>query len=434
MLLQRRSSLRRRRNAETRPLLAPLFLRLTAVCVLILLSPECLRVESAIDADGVCSLLVFVPYTISFYENETLLAYDNDGVHTNFGFSYTAAALIAIDHFNTRNTTIVPELEGLTDGCNVTLQAERESFIDTGSLARVASQRLFATEFRNVCAFVGPFNDYPAQDLATLAQAAATPIVVGRSYNPRVVSNFFSRYASSVYPEMVTSSESVAGFLRNKGRTNYISFLYSISETNYQRREHLAIAFDSHNMTFFSSPYLNQFSGFLTLDMKRSAFDALERLKQRGFRTIVVGLSDPYEILEIANAAEQLGMNQGDYMWVWYDVFDFEYAFSPSIRSLISGSVWIIPVSSVEMFPDDSPFASAWKSQGVEEINRLNAMNPIFTEAPGYRNASSDFFVETAPEYGSGESTHPWVSADSDGQILTRSSLMIQQHSCMTRF
>ena len=209
-------------------------------------------VYGTVESDGVCPLLVFLPYTTSFYnESGALQAVPYEGVDTIGGFSFMAAALLAIDHFNSRNTSVVPELTGLTSGCNVTLHIDQESFMDTGVLARVTSQRLYQAQRKEKpCVIVGPFNDFPALDLATMAQASATPNVVCRAYNGRVTSNFFNRYSSSVWPDTYASASSIVGFLRSKGRTNYTSFLYSLSDTNFQRHENLAVQLGLLGMEF----------------------------------------------------------------------------------------------------------------------------------------------------------------------------------------
>ena len=147
----------------------------------------------------------------------------------NIGFSHMAAALLAQEHFNRRDTSIVPELSSFND-CNVTLKFD--SFIDSGSFTRLASQRLYAynnnnnssSNNKNPCAIVGPFNDYPAKELAVMAQAASIPHVIYRSFHLSMVVDFFSRYSTNVFPDIVASSQAIISFLRKKDRTNFIGF------------------------------------------------------------------------------------------------------------------------------------------------------------------------------------------------------------------
>lgn len=315
-----------------------------------------------------------------------------------------AAALMAAEHFNTRNAAVVPELANL-DGCNITLNLDSNaSFFDTGSLTKLASQRFFRRG-QVPCAIAGPFSDLPATELSVMAQAAEAPMVAHRAYNYRTTSNFFSGFTSQVYPHAMSSTRNLVRFLLDKGRTNYIALLYALSDVNYQRREMLSYELDDGKIEWMSSAYyLNPLGGNFTTET-RTPLSALKHIQKSGYRTIVVAMDSAWgELQAIADAAEALGMNEGNYFWVWYDVFEptlLSFG-NTNITKMVSGSVWMLPLPLSILNPDD-PFTLAWGSQGKEEVDRLNANNPIFPGNPGYRFATDGFFQSVGQEYGSGE-------------------------------
>jgi hypothetical protein len=112
------------------------------------------------------------------------------------------------------------------------------------------------------------------------------------------------------------------------------------------------------------------------------------------------------ELQPLADAAEELGMNQGDYFWVWFDNFELtdELMKNSNVTKLVAGSAWLVPLSGAILAPKTDPFAMAWYSQGKEAVDRLNAANPIIPGEVGYIFANDDWFQKSKIEIGSGMS------------------------------
>jgi hypothetical protein len=116
--------------------------------------------------------------------------------NTNEGVSHhMAGALLAMEHFNSRNTAVVPELADYlispssaddddSDGdeywCNVRFDMNSSTFFDTGSVTHLAATSLVVQKeptqaqgplSASVCAIVGPYHDLPARDLSILVLA-----------------------------------------------------------------------------------------------------------------------------------------------------------------------------------------------------------------------------------------------------------------------
>lgn len=350
-----------------------------------------------------CSLLAFAPFTIDFGDGHVFDYSSGINNESNYGTSQTASALLAVDHFNSRDSSVVPELTELLQDCDVTLRLGNESIIDTGALVGRASQRFYENPLDRPCAMVGPFNDYPSIEMSMMATAIQVPIVTSRGFNLRLVSNFISPFTTTIYPDIHASAKATISYLQSIGRTDFYCFLYGIDETNLQRSETLALLFDEAQpkvISHFPSPF-GHAVGFEGLE-SRSIHTALKAIKQKGYRTILVAPTAGWDFEEMAAAAEEVGMNDGSYVWCFLDEIPVADFTNKNVTKLLDGSASIVPITGSELEQESDPFQRAWRSQGSPEVDRLNLLNPINQDDPGYRFANgSDYFQRVPPEYGS---------------------------------
>lgn len=434
-----------------------------------------------------------------------------------------SAALLAMDHFNNRNSSIVPELANYTN-CNVRFDVNASRVLDTGSITHLASESFWQQDIVP-CAIAGPFNDIPAIDLSVMALSAKVPLVAHRTHSIRVTSDVLSPFSSQTFPGTLSSAHKLVEFLLHKGRRDYIGVMYSLSETGIQRQESLAVELDHSRVVWMSAGYSlgasnQQGEEYDELDCENdnhddehdhgraddkcenehrrrrqvvvsnltfdevddggsgnvtdeghdmdhdthynegenhnatdnnhedeshhadeeheesgndhghdhghdhgseggdhgehdddihfnehSPFGALRKIKESGYRTVVVSMEFPEEALPlIADAAQALGMNQGDYLWVWDGMFEPSLAHSKNsnITKLLAGSALLMPYSNAFLDPENDPFAKAYHSQGKDAVDRLNADNPIAPGEPGYIFAEDDWFQSAMLEWGAG--------------------------------
>jgi hypothetical protein len=344
-----------------------------------------------------------------------------------------------LQHFNNRDTVIVPELgqdvfaysdsgSGSINSCQVMLDPVRSSIRDTGSVGHLAAQSFFpksinsnnssATQLTDngiiiPCAMAGPFHDMPAADLGTLGLTLDIPVTVHRAYNPRVVTPLFSPYTSQIFPDLLTYSGVAADVLLRQGRSDYIAVVYSLTDTGVLRAEGLTLSLDDRHMrnqafSYFIPGYLANTTGY----ENDSIFQTLRKVKESGFRTILVGMENPAQEMELlADAAAALDMSNGDYFWSWFGSIDpaLLQTQSENVTKLLAGSAWLAPLESNlfknENNPDNitaDPFMKAWKAQDAAAVDRLNQANPLEEGQPGYFFAEADYFQTHEPEYGAG--------------------------------
>ena len=312
-----------------------------------------------------------------------------------------AAALLAMRHFNQRNFEVVPELGTLPEGCNFQFDLNRSLFFDTGSNSHMASQsflRELTTGSNIPCAIAGPYNDFPALELATLAQAATIPQVVHRARTDRIVSNRFSPFTTMTYPNTAATVDTIVDFLfKFIKRTNYFSYLYAFDDEGIQTEEALGLTFERLGITnWISESYLKE---------QRTIMSRMERIKLQGYRTVLLAPDDMLsEIPLMAEAAEALGMNNGEWLFVFLREFDpsLYSAQDPLVIKFLSGSMAFLPSEGhLARSPVDS-FYRLWTEADQEFIDIVNSMNPLSEGDVGYQFAGPDFFRTFAPETGAG--------------------------------
>jgi hypothetical protein len=328
-----------------------------------------------------------------------------------------AAALMAMEHFNTRNATVVPEIGNLGD-CPIQFDTENSAVINTDTYTHIGVQTLAAQLSSGSpppCAVVGPFNDIPGVDLSAMAAAFKFPVTMHRSFNLRLITDITSPYTTQLHPDIITTTYFVVSLLYLKGRTDYIAFVYPLTETGTLWRETVSVVLGEESIESRSFSY-NSFFSPATSDLHNMQ-NAMEAVKATGYRTIVVAPELPsVEIPAMAKAATELGLTNGDYLWIFTGDFDLTllYSSDAAVQELLKGSLFVTPVSGYDLSVED-PFYRAWKSQGPAHVKSLNAANPmkgsivqrnatgkgfVKGDSPGYTFAEDDFFQQTSPVFG----------------------------------
>jgi hypothetical protein len=317
------------------------------------------------------------------------------------------SALLAIEVFNARDASIVPELEqAVFRDCKVKIDTSRSLVFNTDTHGHQAAESLVQQDSLP-CAVVGPFNDMPAQELSVLAAALHFPVTVNRAFNFRIVSDTFSPYTSQVFPDLGASTQQLSRFLLHKGRTDFVVALIPVTDTGAQRTKAFQLEFEVFNIrhevvSYISPAFLDE--GLTSVGTIRAA---LERVKQTGFRTIVVALEIAFvELPLIADAAEEQGLLSGEYFWIFSGDIETAFLFqnNANVTKVLKGAAWLTPA---ELHFTDSTgtqdrFLKAWKRSNATQVESANAANPMKPGEAGYFFANSSYFQTYWPDYGNG--------------------------------
>ena len=243
-----------------------------------------------------------------------------------------------------------------------------------------------------------------------MAYAANIPMI--SILNDDMVRDFSRPMRTSVFPDLLESAIVLVSFLLHLERTDFIAFLYPLSDKGMQRRSALGVMLDSNNVRWMASEYVDsvattkikQKEGKLGADdvlNARTVRTAVKRIKQSGFRTVVISLDHNYERMfeEIADAIEEFGMNDGEHFFVFLEpigLSDYDIDSNVNIRKLITGSAFVLPLSDDNVNWIGNPLIEDWSRLGEPTLNeKLNFLNPMEPASPAYMR-------ETQPEYGSG--------------------------------
>jgi hypothetical protein len=328
-----------------------------------------------------------------------------------------SAALLAMEIFNARNASVVPQLGNpVFQDCDFQMDLENSLVFNTQSEGHQASQR-FSAQPKLPCAMVGPFNDVPAQELSVLATSLKIPLTVNRAFNLRVASDVSSPYSSQLYPFLPDSVQNLVDYLLLRDRTDFIATVYALSDTGTQRSETISLLLSENMIRHEMVSYILPLEDSLRFDTRTARY-ALERVKKLGFRTIILVLESALqEFPLIADAAEELELNNGDYLWILFGdeepgVFQTN---NTNANKLLNGATFLLP-----FIPEANPITSAWTEQNSTMVDKVNAANPIKPGETGYFFAEPNFFQTYRPYYGD-ELMFDAVIATAMGACLTDS-------------
>jgi hypothetical protein len=339
-----------------------------------------------------------------------------------------AAAWMAMEHFNARDPVVVTELEDPEfQECTITFDMEgqnstRTAFFDTASFGQQSSRFVFDNFQQNLdglpCAFVGPFFDIPAMNIAAMAASARVTHIPTGEHDARLGDDFLSPYTTVIYPRYGDIARILGLFVETHQRTNFVATLFAYSDAGISLQEACGGALDivgvKQRKSFGYWPPIHENSP-PGLEMA----DAMQKVKASGYRTIVVIMdSFAFELPLLADLAEELNMNTKDYVWIFLPQYDQDTVdglsklpdsmtqmLNPPVPSyknvpkLIKGAALIQPVEGFQINPEQDKYTQVWKSINESFVERLNTngvvINQLFNRA--IRGSNCRIFSKQSP-------------------------------------
>ena len=230
-----------------------------------------------------------------------------------------------------------------------------------------------------------------------------------RSYDLRSAIPSVSNFTNQMFPDIITTAESLAVFLDYSGR-DYIAIMTGLTLFGTQVREALTTILDNVPLredtnetkklvhrSFSYNAHLSPATSTV-----REVGMVLEDVKETGYRTIILSCEIPrLELAGIAKAAVNASMTNGDYLWVIFGDLDPSILGSDNhTDELLKGAVWLTP-REPSIWNDNHPFSLAWRNQTEDDVDLLNSLNPVKEGNPVFFKANSSFYQDKRPEYGS---------------------------------
>lgn len=234
---------------------------------------------------------------------------------SRIAYSYAAAALLAIDHWNNRNTTVVPELADVGDDCTVHFPEPRFADSKTdGDQSVKALWNAFSNGYYP-CSVLGPLQEKAVFNLQSPLAALDIPMLV------HYIENDQASEEESVSPVTITMSLSAQG--RAKSMVSYLKSreylnIASLRSNHYQDTtlaetiEYIGEQLFGVNVAVFEDkkppPEENE-DDFVRENLKQ--------LKNNGITTIFLSsIREPHHLPQFAIYLEQLDMLSIDYFYI----------------------------------------------------------------------------------------------------------------------
>jgi AraC-like DNA-binding protein len=176
----------------------------------------------------------------------------------------------------------------------------------------------------------GPSEDSSVLSISTLAASVGVPHIPHGGQDARLSESLLNPFTSVIYPRIVDLNSALARFLLAHGRTNYIAALFAYTDAGIQVQEGIEIALDLIGVT------QRQSFGYISPIRPapipgQSIPEVVQKIKASGYRTIVVTMdNDVYDLANIADAAEECGLNSEEYLWIFLPPFTVD-----SVQALI---------------------------------------------------------------------------------------------------
>jgi hypothetical protein len=393
------------------------------------------------DASILCELVVFVPFSynqtigMNFGSDGLLEQVDTDNPSSpdninNLGFSQMAAAILAVEHFQTRSTSVVQRSSYVDENGNdkcPNLELSIRGVYDTsmtelgGASKALLQQDLPQHEHRLPCAFVlGAYSKQRVDlEFEGLSTGYERPLLMYRNY--QVEAALFAPYSNSIFPDIVSISRALGSFLEYKGRTDYVAILYNrLGDAAAEWTNTVSLVLGGMGIEYRRYGYRipESFEEFEKrvhvekvdlLSPNDSMEAAMVQLREEGFRTIIIVMEYPaVEFPIVAEAADVVGLNTEGYFWNFVGT-DASLFFYPnitavtvnSLRLLVGGALF----SPLEGFLHDQedPFLKVWRDTNDPSlINAINDFHNVPHENSGYYQAGSDYFQRFLPAPGAG--------------------------------
>ena len=177
---------------------------------------------------------------------------------------------------------------------------------------------------------------------------------------------------------------------------NHVTLVYS--HTNEDVLKVTSKAAKDHNVELRYEPVSPPWDG----TGANSPYDAMRRIKDSGFKTIVLALPRLSHWEHIAREAERWGVNGDDYLWMVWDTTDIdvlaqtETSEGSEMDKLVRGMGAVRVLDGYDWMgaDEENKFLASWKSKDATFVKRVNSINPITPDKAGYFFAEDDYFQD----------------------------------------
>lgn len=306
-----------------------------------------------------------------------------------------AVQSLALEHLNTGNGRVIPEVEGLDQRCNIKFTME---FIDTVSLPTVAVDRLIAILSRKVttetstssgntseanpqpppCAFLGAFGSQPSMSIALLTSLNGYPQFSGVSQasqlDDKTLFPLFGRYV----PSNDQFAQPLVDFVIQKLRATHLAVVFA-DDTR-------SISFSNGLRQVVGSQLKLQMVGFA--DLTRDFSATVQALRETGYRFILAVVRH-YHFQPLIEEAHRQGIaGNGLYNWIVTTTVTMggEHLVNSTFAQSIKGLMEFIAIGALPGIGRYDELVEAWQKLGEDDddLQYLQSKLPKYDDDPSY--------------------------------------------------
>jgi len=316
---------------------------------------------------------------------------------------------MAVDHFNARDPSVVPQLS-LSEyaSCDPLLAAAAS--VDNQGMKAVAAMLVHAP---SLCGVVGPYYDKSIAAAGVVAGAMDTPVLSYHAASQDLGKNHVLPLTAKVIADEYARAEVLLDYIVEERGRDYVTLLYWHALTSVH--DVLESAVSRYQRTTLTTLNVN----YVVLDDKADAKSeqsssmevnmetALQKIFDSGYKTIVVALSRKRQWDFLFKVADRLNMTDpaNHYVWMAHDNADLDGLVETKksvARARLLHGMGTVRVLDGFQYQKADPFLEGWRALGNNSsfVARLNNINPIVEAEDrdqAYVFAEDDYFDTTDP-------------------------------------
>jgi 7 transmembrane sweet-taste receptor of 3 GCPR len=290
--------------------------------------------------------------------------------------------MMAIDHFNQRNTTVISEIATIDPNCSIYFTDP--AFIDTetdGGLSVRALYDIVDEREEKPCAVLGSVEGSTNMDIIPAINTYEVPLI-----------SYYTDDATLV-TEKGTIGLTISADGRAKAMVQYLKIRQYLAYWYVAESDRETALADA--LVKYGTIEQLQVEIF-RIQTDDNIRDNLQRLKDSGIKTILLSVPAPVDLYQYSILLEELQMLESEFIYIlppelvptdYVSIVYGELVHGTPLDKLLSGAFVFDRLDGFRLNPNNDRFYESWKQQGNETIDKMNSLVPnsaYYLAAPGY--------------------------------------------------
>ena len=349
---------------------------------------------------GFCHIPYFYPFSHFPIETEPRRVLNIQGP-----LEGEAAIYLAMKHLNTGDGSVIPEVEGLNETCNIrfTFETSDTEFWETTAVNNVINMldRDLTQPLEHPCAFLGAGRSAVTMPMSIITGVYEYPQMSGISTSSQLDDRSQYQYFSRLIPSDDGTAIPFIIYLRDILKTEFVSVIH----TNNPYSNAFLGSLQKAATEFFPTLTLPSIDIPYNLITDQDLKTAITFLRKKQYRYIIAIIDGPKVYTRLMTEAYNQGIAGDDYVWIFTDSLFFDTVVGPEhepdspLAVAGRGSSILLVYPGLPGSPTYDSFLSAFHDlNNPEEIEYLQSKHPQYEDEPDYQTLQFErIFVESDP-------------------------------------